>query len=73
MTQELSLTPSTRPTIDVAHAAQYLGVSERTIRRLVASHAISFRRVVGLIRFTESDLNDYTERVRVTVDLSVVN
>jgi excisionase family DNA binding protein len=65
MTQELSLTPSTRPTIDVVHAAQYLGVSERTIRRMVASHAISYRRVVGLIRFTASDLDDYIESIRV--------
>jgi excisionase family DNA binding protein len=69
MTQELGLKPSARPTIDVAHAAQYLDVSERTIRRLVASRAIGHRRVAGLIRFTPADLADYIENIRVAVKI----
>jgi excisionase family DNA binding protein len=61
------------PTIDVAHAARKLGVSERTIRRLVANHAISHRRVAGLVRFTEGDLNEYTQSIRVRIENPVAN
>lgn len=61
-------TPGT-PTIDVQSAARFLGVSERTVRRLVASRAIGHRHVVGLIRFTQEDLDDYVESVRVVAEV----
>jgi excisionase family DNA binding protein len=72
MTQISSLTPTAGPTIDVAHAAEYLGVSERTIRRLVSSRAIGHRRVAGLVRFTKEDLAEYTENIRVSVQMKTV-
>lgn len=57
------------PTIDVAHAARYLAVSERTIRRLVAGRAIGHRRLAGLIRFTQHDLDSYVERICVAAEV----
>lgn len=74
VTQNTALKPSDLPTIDVPEAARYLGVSERTIRRLVASRAIGHRRVAGtLIRFTQSDLNGYVESIRVAAEVSAVH
>jgi excisionase family DNA binding protein len=61
------------PTIDVAHAADYLGVSERTIRRLVASRAIGHRRLAGLIRFTQGDLDRYVENISVCPEAPAVH
>jgi excisionase family DNA binding protein len=66
VTQDIAPKPPDLPTIDVPQAARYLGVSERTVRRLVASRAIGHRRVAGsLIRFTQSDLDLYVESIRV--------
>ncbi len=56
------------PTIDVAGAAAFLGVSQRTIRRLVADRAIPHRRMGRLVRFTERDLDDYVETSRITTE-----
>ena len=63
MTQSTTLHDTNKPTIDVAHAAQYLGVSERTIRRLVAGRAIGHRRLAGLVRFTQGDLDGYVRAI----------
>ena len=53
------------PTIDVASAADFLGISERTVRRLVAEKAIAHHRVVGLVRFTQADLDEFVADSRV--------
>jgi excisionase family DNA binding protein len=59
---------SCSPIHSVDDAAHYLGVSTRTIRRLVASRAISHRRVGGLVRFTQDDLQNYVERSLVVAE-----
>jgi len=56
------------PIIDVKQAAHDLRVSERTVRRLVATRAIGCRRVAGLVRFTERDLTDYVKSVLVSAE-----
>jgi excisionase family DNA binding protein len=61
------MTPGS-PTFDVEDAAQYLKVSERTVRRLVASRAIRHRRVAGLVRFTREDLENYVESTLVAAE-----
>jgi excisionase family DNA binding protein len=68
MTSSASATDPDAATIGVRTAARYLGVSERTIRRLVASRAISHRRVAGLVRFTNEDIEDYLRRVLVVAE-----
>ena len=74
VTQNTALRPPDLPTINVAQAALFLGVSERTIRRLVASRALGHRRVAGsLIRFTQSDLDCYVESIRVAAEFSAVH
>ena len=69
MTQSTILHDTNKPTIDVAHAARYLAVSERTVRRLVAGRAIGHRRLAGLIRFTQHDLDCYVEQICVAAEV----
>lgn len=53
----------TGPFISIAEAAQYLGVSVKTIRRRLA--AIPHHRADWGLRFTKSDLDSFMNRVRV--------
>ncbi len=46
----------THPLVDVAVAAEYLGVSPKTVRRLVAEKAIPFRRFGRQLRFNLAQL-----------------
>ncbi len=43
----------------------YLGVSKRTVRRLVDQRSLPFFRVGRLIRFAQQDLDDYLYEHRV--------
>jgi excisionase family DNA binding protein len=45
----------------VPEAAKQIGVSEVTVRRLVAARQIPHRRVGGRIMFTEADLEEFLE------------
>jgi excisionase family DNA binding protein len=46
-------------------AAEYLGLTERHLQRLVAQRRISHRKCGRLVRFTRADLDDYLADVRV--------
>ncbi len=56
------------PTIDVAGAAVFLGLSQRTVRRLIADRAIPHRRFATLVRFTQQDLDDFVAGSRVSAE-----
>lgn len=51
--------------LDTFEAAEYLGVSERWIRRAVAERQVPFVKVGRFVRFSTDDLNAYIERRRV--------
>lgn len=51
-------------TID--EAADFLRMSARHVRRLVAERRIGFNRLGRSVRFTRDDLNEYIETTRVT-------
>jgi excisionase family DNA binding protein len=68
MTTLASVDPDT-PTANVEDAADYLGVSARTIHRLVAVRAIAHYRVGArgaFIKFARRDLDDYRASTRVS-------
>jgi excisionase family DNA binding protein len=46
--------------VDLEQAAQHLGVSERTLRRMVATGRVPFRRVGRGLRFNLADLGPAT-------------
>jgi excisionase family DNA binding protein len=46
-------------------AADYLAMSARQVRRLVAERRIAFRRLGRCVRFSLEDLNEYIEASRV--------
>ena len=50
-------------TID--EAAEFLSISARHVRRLVAERRIGFHRLGRCVRFSRDDLNDYIETSRV--------
>jgi excisionase family DNA binding protein len=57
-------------TMDIKQAAERIGRSEITLRRMIAKKEISHRRIGsgrGLIELTEDDVQDYLERRRVPV------
>ena len=56
--------PKARPVVllSVPEAAEYLTVTERYMRRLVAQRLIRYRKVGRLIRFELADLNAYRDR-----------
>ena len=43
----------------------YLGVSKRTVRRLIDQHDLPFFKVGRLIRFSQKDLDNYLNEHRV--------
>jgi excisionase family DNA binding protein len=62
----MSGNPPPAPTIvDVSGAAQYLGTSERFIRRLVSERRIAYHHVGRLVRFDVADLRAYLDANRV--------
>jgi excisionase family DNA binding protein len=53
--------------LDIAAAAESLGISPTTLRRLVARGLVAYRRVGSQVRFTESDLAEYVDSCRVSI------
>ena len=54
------------PTLrDVGGAAEFLSVSDRTVQRLLARHALPYSRVGSQIRISEEDLLSYIQQQRV--------
>jgi len=56
--------PSERP-IDVAGAAERLGVTERFVRRLIEERRVPFYKVGRLVRFDPAELDAWFEAQRV--------
>lgn len=56
------------PIIGVDEAADRLGLSPRTIRRLAASHAIGHHKVGAHYRFCDADLAEYMAKTRVPAE-----
>lgn len=54
------------PLIDISAAADYLGVSERFMRRLVEERRIPYFKVGKFIRFSVEDLDDFLVAARIT-------
>lgn len=54
--------PAPETAMDVIGAADYLRVSERTVRKLVADSSLRHRRVGRRIIFMRSDLDRYLDR-----------
>ena len=61
--------PARRRPLGLADAADYLNVSERYMRRLVAERRIAYLKLGRLLRFSEADLDAYLEACRVTPPL----
>lgn len=51
--------------LDIEQAAEYLGVTERWVRRAIADRRIPFSRVGRLVRFDPRDLDAYLASNRV--------
>jgi len=54
-----------RRLVDFAGAAEYMTVSERFVRALVAERRISYIKVGKFVRFDVDDLNDWLDDCRV--------
>lgn len=53
------------PPLTVAQAAEYLNVTERYIRRLVAERRVPYHKLGRLLRFQRADLERLLEESRV--------
>jgi excisionase family DNA binding protein len=51
--------------LTIAEVAEFLKISESTVRRLQQRRLIPFFKVGGSVRFTKSDLVSYLEKQRV--------
>ena len=51
--------------ISVSQAAEKLGISEVTVRRLIKLRRIPYRKIGDRYLFTESDIDSYLEVVKV--------
>lgn len=51
--------------LDVAHAASYLTVSERFVRRLVAERRVPYVKLGKFVRFHRTDLDAFVAQGRV--------
>jgi len=54
----------TEPLMTIAAVAKHLGISGRTVRRLLEDRKIAFHRVGGSIRVTPADLEIYLRNTR---------
>lgn len=54
-----------RTWLDVTAAAEWLGVEERFVRRLVAERRVTYYKVGRHVRFDAEDLDDFLARSRV--------
>ncbi len=55
-----------RPPMSSAELSRRLGVSERFVRKLVATRQIPYLKIGRLVRFEEQDVDDYLKSRRVT-------
>ena len=51
--------------LDVQAVADAIGVSEKTVRRLVARRSIPFHKIGPLVRFDEADIREWLDESRV--------
>jgi excisionase family DNA binding protein len=51
--------------LNIKQAAGELGISEVTVRRLIRLRRIPYRKIGGVYRFTEDDLIQFINTVRV--------
>lgn len=63
--REVRLLGSGRNWLDVAGAAEWLGVDERFVRRLVAERRVTYYKVGRYLRFDAADLDSFLEAGRV--------
>jgi excisionase family DNA binding protein len=56
---------TTRPTLTIADAAEYLGATPRFMRTLVQERRIAFHKVGKFVRFSPSDLDAFLVAGRV--------
>jgi excisionase family DNA binding protein len=57
--------PTPERLFTVPEAAHFLSVSVPTVRRLMQSRQIAFRKVGGSIRFSRNDIDVFVEKSRV--------
>jgi len=53
------------PPLTLEQAAQYLNISQRYMRRLVAERRVAFHKVGRLLRFRTTDLDEFLDRCRI--------
>jgi len=53
------MTPSEKEVLSVLEAAQFLGISERTMRQLIAEKRVPFARVGGSLRLRRTALVEW--------------
>jgi excisionase family DNA binding protein len=51
--------------LNIKQAAGELGISEVTVRRLIRMRRIPYRKIGGVYRFTEDDLDQFINTARV--------
>lgn len=56
------------PLFDVGDVAQMFAVSPRTISRWIEQGLIDYRKMGRLVRFTETDIERFIERIRVAAE-----
>jgi excisionase family DNA binding protein len=59
--------PEVQPLLDTNGAAAILGVSPRTLSRLVSSGAISHRKIGRQVRFAQDDISEYVDKCHVPI------
>ena len=68
MSHQRAVSPAATPAdtpLTILQAAEYLNVSERFMRRLVAERRVAYHKVGKLLRFRSQDLDDFLESGRV--------
>lgn len=58
-------TATTRPTLTIAQAAEYLATTPRFVRTLVQERRVRFYKVGRFVRFAQPDLDAFVEAGRV--------
>jgi excisionase family DNA binding protein len=55
---------ATRTLLDVRHAAAFLAVSVRTLRKLLAARTLPWFKIVGCVRVDQADLDAFLNKCR---------
>ena len=53
--------------LDIKHAGAYLGVSGRTVRRLIDRRLITYYKISGSIRIDTKDIDKYLKSQKIEV------